>query len=299
MNHVLTLVGNPAASPLDATLVASVAAALSAAGGQVGEADWLAPGIACDLGFAGLTAAQTEEIARQTIGTRAVDLYAGPMAGRRKALLIADMDSTIITLECIDELADFAGIKHEIAAITERAMRGELDFEQALTERIARMKGLPRTDLERCHAERVRLMAGARTLVRTMSAHGAFTALVSGGFTFFTERVAAMAGFTVQRANILLFEDDRLAGVARPILGAEAKLHALEEFRTAQSLGPAETLAVGDGANDIPMIQAAGLGVAYHAKPKTAAAARARVDHGDLTALLYFQGYRQADFVID
>ena len=296
---MITLVGNPASSALDEPAAAAAAAAIEAAGARVGPADWLAPGIACEIPFEGVAPARADEAVRMALGQRPVDVAALPRDGRRKALLIADMDSTIITIECIDELADFVGIKNEIAAITERAMRGELDFEQALTQRIGRMKGLERAAMERCYEERVRLMPGARALVRTMAANGAFTALVSGGFTFFTERVAKAAGFAVQRANTLVFEDDRLAGVARPILGASAKREALDEFRAEKGLAPEATLAVGDGANDIPMIQAAGLGVAFHAKPKTAAAAGARIDHGDLTALLYFQGYRASEIVRD
>jgi phosphoserine phosphatase len=299
MNHVLTLVGNPAQSALDEPAAAAVQAALSAAGARVAPADWLAPGVACDLAFDGVAPGRAEDEARMALGLRPVDLAVQQVAGRRKGLLIADMDSTIITIECIDELAAFVGKKAEIAAITERAMRGELDFEQALDERIGKMRGLSRHDMERCYAERVRLSPGARVLVRTMAASGALTALVSGGFTFFTERVAAAAGFEIQRANTLVFKDDRLAGVARPILGADAKRQALEHFRAERRLALEATLAVGDGANDIPMIQAAGLGVAYHAKPKTAAAAHARVDHADLTALLYFQGYREAELVRD
>jgi phosphoserine phosphatase len=297
MNHVLTLIGNPTARAVESPLVAAAEAALHAAGARVAAVDWLAPGIACDLPFEGLAPELAEATVRDTLGAAPVDLAAQAQDGRRRRLLIADMDSTIITVECIDELADFAGIKDEIAAITERAMRGELDFEQALIARLDRMRGLPVTALERCYAERVRLTPGARTLVRTMAANGAVTALVSGGFTFFTERVAAAAGFAVNRANTLVFEDGRLNGVARPILGADAKVRALVELREQAGLPPETTLGVGDGANDIPMLQQAGLGVAFHAKPKTAAAARARIDHGDLTALLYLQGYRRTEFV--
>ena len=214
-----------------------------------------------------------------------------PAAGRRKRLLIADMDSTIIGVECIDELADFAGLKAEVAAITEAAMRGELDFEAALVARVALLKGLPARVLERCYAERVRLNPGARTLVRTMAALGAETALVSGGFTFFTERVAAEAGFARHQANTLLVADGVLTGeVARPILGREAKLAALRELAAAAGIGAAEALAVGDGANDRDMVEAAGLGVAYRAKPALAAVADARLERSDLTALLALQG---------
>jgi len=207
------------------------------------------------------------------------------------------MDSTIITVECIDEMADMLGLKPRIAAITERAMRGELDFADALRERVALLKGLPVADLERVWSERIRLTPGARTLVLTMRSHGAFAALVSGGFSFFTGRVRAAAGFDLDRANELLLDGAALSGAVRePILGSSAKLAALREFAAARGLDLAETMAVGDGANDLEMIRAAGLGVAFRAKPVVAAAARARVDHGDLTALLYFQGYRRSEF---
>lgn len=221
-----------------------------------------------------------------------------PWEGRKKRLLVADMDSTIIGCECLDELADFAGVKDEVAAITERAMRGELVFEAALRERVGMIKGLPLTDLERCYAERVRLNPGARTLVRTMAADGARCVLVSGGFTFFAAKVAEAAGFHMARANWLEVEDGALTGeVGEPILGREAKLQALLDESAALGLGPSDTLALGDGANDLAMIEAAGLGVAYRAKPVVAARADARVDRGDLTAVLHFQGYREAEFV--
>ena len=226
-----------------------------------------------------------------------LDVCVQPLAGRRKKLLIADMDSTIIGCECLDELADFAGVKDEVAAITERAMRGELQFEAALRERVRMIAGLPLEDLERCYRERVRLNPGARTLVRTMAADGARCLLVSGGFTFFAAKVAADAGFHAARANWLKEADDRLTGeVGEPILGREAKLQALNEETAALGLQPADAIAVGDGANDLAMIEAAGLGVAYRAKPIVAEQADARVDHCDLTALLYFQGYREEDF---
>ena len=229
-----------------------------------------------------------------------VDVCLQPAEGRRKRLLIADMDSTIINVECIDELADFAGVKAEVSAITERAMRGDLDFEAALRARVAMLKGLPLTALQRAYDERVRLNPGARTLVRTMTAHGAKAFLVSGGFSFFTTRVARAAGFDADRANTLIEAGDLLAGtVGEPILGRAAKLAALKEEAAKLGLALSETLAVGDGANDLAMIAASGLGVAYRAKPIVAAQAQAKVDHANLTALLYFQGYRADEFVID
>ncbi|HQP20561.1 MAG TPA: phosphoserine phosphatase SerB, partial [Phenylobacterium sp.] len=201
---------------------------------------------------------------------------------------------------CLDELADFAGKKAEVSAITERAMRGELEFEGALRERVAMLKGLPVADLQLAYDQRVRLNPGARTFVRTMAAHGARCWLVSGGFTFFTSRVAAAAGFHADRANTLGEAAGALDGtVGEPILGREAKLAALKEQAVAGGLDLTETLAIGDGANDLAMIGAAGLGVAYRAKPIVAEQADAKVDHADLTALLYFQGYAAADFVTD
>jgi phosphoserine phosphatase len=227
-----------------------------------------------------------------------VDLCAQPVAHRKKRLLVADMDSTIIACECLDELADFAGIRREVAAITERAMRGEVEFDQALRERVAMLAGLPLDDLQRCFDERVRLNPGARTLAATMVAEGARAVLVSGGFDFFTARVAHAAGFQAHWSNRLIDDGEVLTGrVAEPILGREAKLATLRAEAAGAGVAMADTLAVGDGANDLPMIQAAGLGVAYHAKPILAGQADARLEKTDLTALLYFQGYGQDRFV--
>lgn len=227
-----------------------------------------------------------------------VDFAVQPATNRRKRLLIADMDSTIINVECLDELADFAGLKAQVSEITERAMRGELAFEGALRERVGMLRGLSVDALQACYDDRVRLNPGAETLVRTMAAHGARCALVSGGFTFFTDRVAAAAGFHLNRANTLIEDGGKLTGqVGEPILGKAAKLTALIEETALLGLTPGDALAVGDGANDLAMIEAAGLGVAYRAKPIVAAQAHAKVDHADLTALLYFQGYTAAEFV--
>jgi phosphoserine phosphatase len=228
-----------------------------------------------------------------------IDWAITPAANRRKRLLISDMDSTIIGQECLDELADFAGLKAEVSAITERAMRGELDFEAALTARVAMLKGLNLQALADCYAGRITLNAGARALTATMTAHGARCVLVSGGFTYFTSRVAHAAGFHADRANTLLDDGVGLTGdVARPILGREAKLTALNEETAALGLTPADALAMGDGANDLAMIRAAGLGVAYKAKPIVASETEARIQHTDLTAALFFQGYR-ADEIIE
>jgi phosphoserine phosphatase len=220
-----------------------------------------------------------------------------PSAGRRKALLIADMDSTMIEQECIDELADMAGLKAHVSAITARAMNGEIAFEPALRERVALLAGLPVSIIDTVLAERITFMPGGKTLVATMRAHGAFTALVSGGFTTFTAPVAAALGFDANRANVLHQVSGVLTGtVAEPILGRQAKVDALEHFAASRGITPADAIAVGDGANDLGMIQRAGTGVALHAKPSVAAQADIRIDHGDLTALLYVQGYRQAEF---
>jgi phosphoserine phosphatase len=279
--HVLTLVG-PEAETL--------AAALS-----LGQIVPLGPN-AVDVTFEGDAAAVRAQVIA-AIGDKPIDFAVQPAENRRKRLLIADMDSTIINVECLDELADFAGVKAQVSEITERAMRGELAFEGALRERVGMLKGLSTSALQTCFDERVRLNPGAETLVRTMAAHGARCALVSGGFTFFTSRVADAAGFHLNRANTLIELDAALTGeVGDPILGKEAKLAALNEETAALGLTPADALAVGDGANDLAMIEAAGLGVAYRAKPIVAAQADAKVDHADLTALLYFQGYRFEEF---
>ena len=226
------------------------------------------------------------------------DICVAPSMGRRKKLLVSDMDSTIIEQECLDELADFAGLKAEISAITERAMAGELNFEEALTERVGMLDGLALDTLETCHRERITLMPGAETLVATMKADGARCVLVSGGFTYFTERIAKAAGFDTHQGNTLLDDGTVLTGkVGMPILGREAKLAALESEMMTLGLKAADTLAMGDGANDLAMIEAAGLGVAYRAKPVVAAAADCGVSVTDLTAVLYFQGYTDSEIV--
>jgi phosphoserine phosphatase len=254
---------------------------------------WLDEGDAADLHF-GL-APDAARVALEDALDR-VDIVVQALEGREKRLLIADMDSTMITVECIDELADYAGLKPQIAAITEAAMRGELDFEAALDARVALLKGLDAGVIDRCLAERVTIMAGAKTLVRTMTARGGRAVLVSGGFTRFANPVAAEIGFDRAIANVLEVEDGVLAGtVTRPIVGAATKLETLEA--EAAHLPRSAVLAVGDGANDLPMIRAAGLGVAYHAKPIVAAEAAARIDHNDLTALLWTQGIARKDWV--
>ncbi|MHB8530853.1 MAG: phosphoserine phosphatase SerB [Caulobacteraceae bacterium] len=253
---------------------------------------------AADIFVEGDDPALLRRAARTHLGRQRADVCVQPAQGRRKRLLVADMDSTIIGCECLDELADLAGVKAEIAAITERAMAGDIAFEPALVERVARLEGLALRALESTYEERVRLNPGARTLVATMAANGARCVLVSGGFDFFTSRVAQAVGFHAQRANRLLHGGGKLTGlVAEPILGREAKLAALLEEAAALGVDLADTAAVGDGANDLAMIQAAGLGVAYRAKPVLAQAADAAIDHTDLTSLLYFQGYGAEEFV--
>src|SRR5206468_7770345 len=239
-----------------------------------------------------------EQRLRELRGDLPIDIVVQPAGFRRKRLFLADMDSTMIGQECIDELADFAGLKAHVAAITERAMRGEIEFEPALRERVALLKDLPASVVDEVLAKRITLTPGGRTLVATMRAHGAYTCLVSGGFTLFTRAVAAKIGFQENRANELIVRDGKFTGeVKEPILGRAAKLATLVDLMESFDLDDIDSVVVGDGANDLAMIQAAGLGVAYHAKPAVAAAAAARIDHGDLTALLYAQGYRREEIV--
>lgn len=259
-------------------------------------------GIAADIPFAPAAGADNRAIAddlRTALAGMALDVAVQPAAGRRKRLFLADMDSTMIGQECIDELADLVGLKEHVSAITERAMRGEIAFEPALRERVALLKGLGADVVDAVIRDRITLTSGGRELVATMKAAGGYAALVSGGFTLFTARIGAMIGFDENRANILEVEEGRFAGTVRePILGREAKRETLMELRSRFGLSAEDTMAVGDGANDLAMLGEAGAGVAFHAKPKVAEAAAFRVDHGDLTALLYMQGYRRADFAV-
>ena len=295
MSLVATLICNPANPALDSTIVDGAMAVLP----SPGSAQWLFDEVAVDIPFTGSDDIKAIEARlRQARGDLPIDIVVQPSALRRKKLFLADMDSTMIGQECIDELADFAGLKTHVAAITERAMRGEIEFEPALRERVALLRDLPVGVVDEVLGKRITLTPGARELVATMRANGAWTCLISGGFTLFTNAIAARIGFQENRANQLTVRNGKLTGdVAEPILGRAAKLATLIELRESFDLDDIETLVTGDGANDLGMIEAAGLGVAYHAKPAVAAAAAARIDHGDLTALLYIQGYARADFV--
>jgi phosphoserine phosphatase len=295
MSLVVTLISNPADPALDSTVIEGALALLP----SPGRAQWLFNEVAVDIPFESHEDIPTiEHRLREARGDLPFDIVVQPQAARRKKLLLADMDSTVIGQEVVDELADFAGLKASVAAITERAMRGEIAFEPALRERVALLKGLPVGVVDEILKDRITLTPGGRELVATMRAHGAYTCLISGGFTLFTNAVAAMLGFAENRANELVVEDGKLTGEVRePILGRAAKLATLIDLTEAFDLDDIDTLAVGDGANDLDMIRHAGLGIAYRAKPAVAAAAAARIDHGDLTALLYAQGYLRDEFV--
>ena len=294
MSLVATLISNPTARALSQPLADKAARAVGAS-----RADWLAPAIACDLPVEdGMAEAEALSALRTELDGAPVDCVVQAADDRRRHILVADMDSTMIDQECIDELADVVGLKEHVAAITARAMNGEIEFEGALRERVALLEGLEAAIIDRVIAERITLASGARELVATMNAAGAFTLLVSGGFTTFTDRIAAMLGFREHQANTLLAEGGRLTGkVAEPILGRAAKADALRAVAARLGLTTNDAIAVGDGANDLDMVCLAGTGVALHAKPAVAAAAPHRIDHGDLTALLYMQGYRREEIV--
>ena len=285
-----TLVTNPAMF-LEPALVGALRNAM---GG--GEVTWLHPDCAAE--FPVKSVPKNIDAVWESLQAEGVDLVVQPGANRRKRLLLADMYSTMIQQECIDELAEAAGHGDAVRAVTARAMNGELDFEDALRERVAVMKGLPEAVIDEVLKTRITMMPGGATLVATMKAQGAYTALVSGGFTAFTEKVAARLGFDENRANVLVSEKGVLTGtVADPVLGRQAKVDALADLTARLGIGAGDVLAIGDGANDLGMLSAAGLGVAVHAKPAVQAEARHRINHGDLTALLYVQGYAQAEFV--
>jgi phosphoserine phosphatase len=287
---VLCLIANPAEPALDDALVSAIHREVG------GEINWLTQRIAVE--FVKPHLANADDAARALVAGKPVDVALVPLANRRKRLLVADMDSTMIEQECIDELADALGIRAEVADITRRAMNGELDFEQALRTRVRLLKGLPRARIEEIRRERITYAPGGRALVQTMKTYGAYTCLVSGGFTIFAEHIGKRIGFDEAMANILDFDGDVLGGtVADPILGREAKLSRLLTLSAYHEIPLPETLAVGDGANDLDMIRAAGLGVALHAKPVVAEQAAVRIDHGDLTSLLYLQGYTDEEIV--
>lgn len=289
---IATLLTSPDRPLLDRVTVESIR---NAWGG--GDALWLDPGVAAEFPLEAMPANRWE--VWQGLQTLGVDLVVQPAAGRKKRLLLADMDSTMIRQECIDELADEAGVGAYVAAITARAMNGELDFEAALRERVGLLKGLPVAVIDRVLRDRITLMPGGRALLATMKANGGHAVLVSGGFTAFTTRIAEVLGFDENRANTLLIENGALTGaVAEPILGREAKLQTLIEVAARLGITEAEAIAVGDGANDLAMLTRAGAGVALHAKPSVAAQCDIRINHGDLTALLFIQGYAREDFVV-
>lgn len=297
MKSVLTLVAPPDRYCLSDAIISILAQRLHTAGARIGEADWLAEETACDLPFDSLALDQAHLLVAATLAELPVDFHLQSAASRRKKLLLSDMDSTILTNETLDDIAEIAGLKDEIAAITARTMAGELDFSQSLIERVAMLADLPESALATAF-ERIGYSTGGTTLVRTMRANGAYTALVSGGFKYFTGKVAAKVGFDLDLANDLEIAEGRLTGrLQGPILDPAAKLNALNRLSDEHGITPAEAATVGDGSNDIPMLRAAGLGVAYRGKPVVRKAIASQVNHADLTALLYFQGYRQADFV--
>ncbi|PCK86308.1 phosphoserine phosphatase SerB [Rhizobium sophoriradicis] len=295
MALVATLVANPSNPVLTPGIAEQAAEAVEASGLY-----WLADGVACDIALRDGTDAQAAEAnILAVIASAPIDLVIQEQETRRKKLLIADMDSTMIGQECIDELAAEVGLKEKVAAITARAMNGEIAFEPALRERVALLKGLPISVVDEVIARRITLTPGGPELIATMKSKGHYTALVSGGFTVFTGPIAATLGFDENRANTLLEDSGILSGfVAEPILGKQAKVDALNEISARLGISPKEAMAVGDGANDLGMLQLAGSGVALHAKPTVAAQAQMRINHADLTALLYIQGYRKTDFVM-
>lgn len=297
MNYVLSLIANPVRRNINNALLNDIRNIIAPYVQRDSKPTELAAQIAYEISLMSLPPSEVAASLREAAGKKQVDINILCTENRRKKLLIADMDSTIIEQECIDELAEHAGKRAEISAITESAMRGELDFEAALKERVSMLKGLPESALINAFERRISLTPGAQTLVKTMNASGAVTALISGGFTFFTKRVAERVGFQLNQANKLIIENGVLTGTVRePILGRAAKQEALERIARENRIALTDTIAVGDGANDLSMLSRSGLGVAFRAKPAVAAAADAQINHGDLTALLYLQGVPQTEF---
>jgi phosphoserine phosphatase len=299
MDDILTLVASEQSKDaLNPWVLANLDATLAHQGVFVEEITWLSAGRACDAPLkSDHPPSDLEDRVRTFFDDAPLDLMVGPVRGRRKQLLVADMDQTIITRETLDEMAVHAGLRDEIAAITARTMRGELEFEEALRKRLGMLKGLPEDALRKALAD-IELSPGAKTLVATMNAHGAYTALVSGGFTYFTDPVKATCGFQFAAGNELIIEDGKLAGaVTEPILGKEAKVEILNRLANEQGITAHDALTIGDGANDLGMIEAAGLGVAYYGKPVLTDAARVRIEYTDLRTALYFQGYSDAEIV--
>ncbi|MEO1066184.1 MAG: phosphoserine phosphatase SerB [Pseudomonadota bacterium] len=293
MTHVATLISHPDTPQITDDILNDFADHL----GRGFELAWLDEHVACDIELSEDEAANAA-IKAPEFHHRKIDMALQQKATRRKSILVADMDSTMIEQECIDELADVVGIKEKVADITARAMRGEIAFEPALRERVGLLKGLPVATIDDVVKDRITLRSGGRALVQTMKANGGYAALVSGGFTMFTSRIADMLGFDENRANTLLADGDSLSGeVGEPILGSTAKVTALREICLKRGQKPTDVMAIGDGANDLEMIKAAGSGIAVHAKPKVAAAADMAINHGDLTALLFLQGYRRDEFI--
>lgn len=289
MTHVLTLISNVKNAALNEDVKNNYASILNAT-----STNWLNQNVALDVFFDG----EYEKSLLNSLRDEKFDFAIQKIKTRNKKMLVADMDSTIIQCECIDELADFLGIKDKVSHITEAAMRGEIDFKRALEERVSLLRGLNVADLETVFNERVKLTDGATTLVKTMNTNGANTVLVSGGFTYFTQKVSEITGFKVNRANILLHANGKLTGmVGKPIVDSDTKINSLREFQAKAGLQDHEIIAVGDGANDIPMLVGSGLGIGYYPFPAAGEAADMVIEHGDLTALLYLQGYSITDFV--
>ena len=298
MNHILTLICNPRTAILNDEALTMATSCLSELGAETADASWLAHGIACDIPFCGLDIEVVKANVQHKFRELPVDIIAQKSTNRRKKLLVADMDSTMIMGETLDDLAEFAGHKDKVAAITRLAMNGELHFVDALKQRIKLLKGLSLDNLKKTMA-RVELTPGGKTLVQTMKANGAVTILISGGFTYFTDRVRDMIGFDRAQGNNFEISDAKLTGqVLEPIIDKNAKLVILKKFAAEYGIAEIDTIAAGDGANDLPMLMAANTGVAYHAKPAVSELARISINYGDLTALLYIQGYRKEEFII-